>query len=97
MSGLALNAASTRLCLGRVVQVDLDDLDRAADSPNPSVKPRQRSSSAALPTSWLTQIAFVTPASPIRCPAPRPASYSVWPTWVSRPNSAATSLPSSSR
>src|SRR5215210_6130451 len=29
----------------------------------------------------------------MRCPAPRPASYSVWPTWVNSPNSAATSLP----
>ena len=63
------------------------------DSASPSVKPRQRSSSATLPTSWLTQSAFVTPASPIRCPAPTPASYSVWPTWVSTPSSAATSLP----
>ena len=32
----------------------------------------------------------------MRCPAPTPASYSVWPTWVSIPSSAATSLPESS-
>src|SRR5215212_630726 len=32
----------------------------------------------------------------MRCPAPTPASYSVWPTWVSIPRSAATSLPESS-
>ena len=58
-----------------------------------SVKPWQRRSSAALPTSWLTQSAFVTPASAMRSPPPKPASYSVWPTWVSTPSSSATSQP----
>ena len=57
------------------------------------MKPSQRTSSATLPTSWLTQIALVTPASSICSPPPRPASYSVWPTWTATPSSSATSLP----
>ena len=51
------------------------------------MKPSQRRSSATLPTSWLTQIALVTPASFICLPPPRPASYSVWPTCTATPSS----------
>ena len=59
----------------------------------PSMKPSQRRSSATLPTSWLTQIALVTPASFIILPPPRPASYSVWPTCTATPSSSRTSEP----
>ena len=38
--------------------------------PRPSAKPSQRWSSAWLPTSWLTQSVFVTPASAMRCAGP---------------------------
>ena len=61
--------------------------------PRPSVKPWQRRSRATLPTSWLTQIALVTPSAAIRLPPPRPASYSVWPTWTAMPSSSRTSEP----
>ena len=44
--------------------------------PNPSLKPWQRKSSATLPTSWLTQIAFFPPSLASNSPAALPASYS---------------------
>ena len=59
ISGLALNAASTRDCASvGLFRSTWTTSTVPPDSPNPSVKPRQRSSSAALPTSWLTQIAL---------------------------------------
>jgi hypothetical protein len=58
-----------------------------------SRKPLQRRSSEALPTSWLTQSALFTPAAAIFSPPPKPASYSVCPTWSSTPSCLYASLP----
>src|SRR5579884_397212 len=58
-----------------------------------SVKPLQRCSSAALPTSWLTHSACLTPAAAIFWPPPSPAWYSVCPTCTSTPRLLATSAP----
>src|SRR5207249_10552167 len=45
-----------------------------------SLKPLQRRSRAAFPTSWLTHNACLTPATAIWVPPPCPASNSVCPT-----------------
>ena len=59
----------------------------------PMKNPLQRRVSAWLPTSWLKQTAFFTPAALNRSPAPRPAAYSVCPTWARMPRSRKTSEP----
>src|SRR6266508_259151 len=64
-----------------------------ASKPSPSLNPLHRRSRATLPTSWFTQMALVTPASFIRCPASCPATSSVWPMCARTPRSANTSLP----
>ena len=56
-------------------------------------KPRQRSASPALPTSWLTHSPRRTPARASRRPAPSPARYSGCPTWASAPSARERSLP----
>ncbi len=63
------------------------------DSARPLVRPSQRVSSAALPTSSFTQIAFFTPIAPRRRPPARPATASSEPTWVRMPNCWNTSPP----
>jgi hypothetical protein len=68
---------------------------RTVDLPgaNPLAKPLQRASRPALPTSWLTQIAFLPPAAAMRTPAASPATASSWPTWVRMPRLAYASEP----
>ena len=56
-------------------------------------KPLQRRVRAWLPTSWLKQTGFLTPAALNRSPAPRPAWNSVCPTWALMPRSRKTSEP----
>ena len=46
-----------------------------------------------MPASWITQIAFVRPASFSCSPAALPATVSLWPMWVIAPNSAELSIP----
>src|SRR6266540_4076145 len=65
----------------------------SASNPSPSLKPLHRRSSPTLPTSWFTQIAWVTPASFIRSPASCPATSSFCPMCARTPRSENTSLP----
>src|SRR6476469_7012937 len=55
--------------------------------PRPVKNPLQRRVRAWLPTSWLKQTGFLTPAALNRSPAPRPAWNSVCPTWALIPRS----------
>ena len=61
--------------------------------PRPWKNPLQRRVRAWLPTSWLKQTAFLTPAALKRSPAPMPAWNSVWPTWARIPRLLKTSEP----
>ena len=65
----------------------------STEPPKPFLKPAHLLSRATLPTSWLTQRAFLPPAAFIFWPPPTPASNSVWPTWALIPNLAKSSEP----
>src|SRR5450759_4663145 len=90
--GSAVRAAAIFCC---AVTGSLRSTWRTVDLPGvkPSLKPLQRASRPALPTSWLMQIAFLPPAAAMRTPAALPATASSCPTWVRMPSFAYASEP----